>query len=56
MISYFGFFIYVVDISIHVAAFISYVSGLCNFVLWAYGMSTVQCYDNKKVEQMFHQI
>ena len=40
--------------TIHVASFFSYVSGLCNVIQWAYGMSIVKCCDNKKVQQVFH--
>jgi hypothetical protein len=32
----------------------NYVSGLCNAVQWANGMSTAKCCDNKKVQQVFH--
>jgi hypothetical protein len=54
VISFFCSPIYTVDISIHVAAFFSYVSGLCNVVQWDCGMSTVKCCDNKKVQQVFY--
>jgi len=37
-----------------VASFISQVSGLCNVVHWAYGMSIVKCCADENVQQVFH--